>query len=155
MITMKPVLDELDKQIIHHICNGVFSYTELGQLCNVGRNTIYRRMNRLEELKVIDKKIMAIPNFTKLELSAICIMMDVTQTDLDKTVRFLKRQPRVKFLWKTYGSHNLATVIICNKGEEGQCIFNLREALEKMRVETKKFDASISFTWEKVDLIPF
>lgn len=50
---MKIVLDELDKEIIHHICNGILSYTELGGLCNVGRNTIYRRMNRLEKVDLM------------------------------------------------------------------------------------------------------
>ncbi|MFQ5976175.1 MAG: Lrp/AsnC family transcriptional regulator [Candidatus Hydrothermarchaeales archaeon] len=152
---MKIVLDKLDREIVRHVSSGVLSYRELGHLCNVGRNTIYRRMRRLENLKVIEKKIMAMPNFMKLDLSAIAVMMDVMQTDVEKTISFLKRQNQVKFLWKTFGSHNVTAVIICNKGEEGQCISKLRGALERMRVETKKFDTSISITWEKVDLTPY
>lgn len=152
---MKTILDELDRKIVHHICSGVYSYAELGKLCRVGRNTIYRRMNKLEKLGVLSKKIMAIPNFTKLNLSAIGIMMDVRQTDVNRTISLLREQPQVKFLWKTYGTHNIAAVMVCKRGEEGQSIFNLREILEKMKVGTKKFDASVSFTWEKVDLTPY
>ena len=149
------MLDELDKKIVHYICGGVYSYTELGKLCHVGRNTVYRRINRLEKMGVISKKVMAIPNFTKLNLSAIGVMMDVRQTDVNRTISFLQKQPQVKFLWKTYGTHNVTAVIVCKRGEEGQSIFNLREILEKMKVRTKKFDASVSFTWEKVDLTPY
>ena len=149
------MLDELDKKIVHYICGGVYSYTELGKLCHVGRNTVYRRINRLEKMGVISKKIMAIPNFTKLNLSAIGVMMDVRQTDVNRTISLLQKQPQVKFLWKTYGTHNVTAVIVCKRGEEGQSIFNLREILEKMKVRTKKFDASVSFTWEKVDLTPY
>jgi len=152
---MKTVLDELDKKIVHYICSGVYSYTELGNLCHVGRNTIYRRIDKLEKLGVVDKKIMAIPNFTKLNLSAIGVMMDVRQTDVNRTISLLQEQPQIKFLWKTYGTHNITAVIVCKRGEEGQSIFNLREILEKMKVSTKKFDASVSFTWEKVDLTPY
>ena len=61
-------LDELDKKIILHFSRGVYSYSELGQKWEVGRNTIYRRVNRLEAEDVIDKKVRAIPNFTKLNL---------------------------------------------------------------------------------------
>jgi len=148
-------LDELDKKIILHFSRGVYSYSELAEKCGVGRNTIYRRVNRLEAEDVIDKKVRAIPNFTKLNLSAICVMMDIAQSEASKVIGFLKNQAQVKLLWRTFGAYNLTTVIICSKGEEGRCISNLREILEKMKVTVNKFEASISFTWEKIDFAPF
>jgi len=155
VIAVEAVLDELDKKIMHHLCSGAHSYTELGHICHAARNTIYRRISRLENMGIISRKMMAIPNFTKLNLSSICIGMDVAQADVDQVISFLKRQHQVKFLWKTFGTHNVITVIICNKGEEGQCISNFRDILEKMRVKTLGFDVSVSFTWEKTDFSPY
>ena len=143
---MKYNLDDLDRKIILHLSKGVYSYAELAEKCGVGRNTIYRRISRLEAEKMIDMMVRAIPNFTKLSLSAICVMMDIAQSDMERVMGFLKRQPEVKFLWRTFGAYNITTVFICNKGEEGNCISNLREALEKMQVSMKKFETSISFT---------
>jgi DNA-binding Lrp family transcriptional regulator len=152
---MKYVLDELDRKIILHLCEGVYSYSELAGKCDVGRNTVYRRIDRLESEGIIDKKTRALPNFTKLDLSAICIMMDISQSEVGRVVGFLKRQNQVKFIWRTFGAYNLTTVIICSRGEEGNCISNLREALEKMKVTPNRFETSISFTWEKIDFSPF
>jgi len=155
MTTTKNELDALDKKIILQLCNGVYSYAELAEKCGVGRNTIYRRVSKLEAEKVIDKRVRAIPSFTKLNLSAICVMMDVAQSDVEPLINFLKKQVQVKFLWKTFGSYNITTVILCNRGEEGNCISNLREVLEKMRINLHKFEASVSFTWEKIDICPY
>jgi len=143
---MKYNLDDLDRKIILHLSKGVYSYAELAEKCGVGRNTIYRRISRLEAEKMIDMMVRAIPNFTKLSLSAICVMMDIAQSDMERVMGFLKRQPEVKFLWRTFGAYNITTVFICNKGEEGNCISNLREALQKMQISMKKFETSISFT---------
>jgi len=148
-------IDDLDKRIISQLSRGIHSYAELAEKCGVGRNTVYRRINRLEKEKIIDMMVRAIPNFTKLNLSAICVMLDIAQADTDRVIGFLKRQPEVKFLWRTFGSYSITTVFICNKGEEGNCISNLRAALEKMHVNLNKFEASISFTWEKIDFSPF
>ena len=152
---MRRELDELDKKIILNLSRGVYSYAEIAERCGVGKNTVYRRINRLESENIIDRKFRALPNFMKLNLSAICVMMDIPQSDVDKVLRILKRQSQVKFLWRTFGASNLTTVIICNKGEEGSCISNLRGLMEKMRVKLNKFEATISFTWEKIDFSPF
>jgi hypothetical protein len=82
-------------------------------------------------------------------------MMDIPQADVEKVLRILKRLSQVKFIWRTFGASNITTVIICNKGEEGKCISNLRELMEKMRVKLNKFEVAISFTWEKIDFSPF
>jgi DNA-binding Lrp family transcriptional regulator len=144
-------LDDLDRKILLHLSKGVNSYSELAEKCGVARNTIYRRISRLEEGKIIDRKIRAIPNFMILNLSAICVMMDIAQSEVNKVINFLKRLSQVKFLWRTFGAYNITAVIICNKGEEGKCISNLREVLEKMRITPNKFETSISFSWEKIE----
>ena len=155
MIYLEYILDNLDKKIIKQLSQGVSSYAELSKKCGVGRNTIYRRINRLESQNIIDKMVRSIPNFTKLNLSAIVVMMDISQSQVSRVIEFLKKQSQVKFLWRTFGSYNITTVIICNRGEEGNCISNLREVLEKMRVIPTKLETSVSFSWEKIDFSPF
>jgi DNA-binding Lrp family transcriptional regulator len=152
---LKYETDELDRKIILQFSRGVYSYSELAEKCGVGRNTVYRRVGRLEAENIIDKKIRALPNFTRLNLSAICVMMDVAQSEVEKVISFLRRQSQVKFLWRTFGTYNITTVIICDKGEEGRCISNLREVLEKMNIALNKFEAAISYTWEKIDFSPY
>jgi len=152
---MSVALDELDKKIISYICRGVYSYNDIAKRCDVGRSTVYRRINSLEEKGVISKMIMAIPDFSKLDLTAISIVMDINQIDVDRVIDLLKSVPKVKFLWRSYGSFNVTAVIICDKGEEGECISNLRQLLEKMEINLKKFESAVSFAWEKVDLAPF
>ena len=152
---VRSVIDDLDRKIVRYICNGVYSYNELAELCNAGRNTVYRRIDKLEKMGIITKRIMAFPNFEKLNLSAVIIGMDVKPGDLDKTANFLKRQHQVKFLWKTYGTHDLVYTIICDKGDVGTCIYNLKKALEKLNITPLRFDASTSVSWEKIDLSPY
>jgi DNA-binding Lrp family transcriptional regulator len=152
---LKYETDELDRKIILQFSRGIYSYSELAEKCGVGRNTVYRRVGRLEAENIIDKKIRALPNFTKLNLSAICVMMDVAQSEVEKVISFLRRQSQVKFLWRTFGTYNITSVIICDKGEEGRCISNLREVLEKMNIALNKFEAAISYTWEKIDFSPY
>jgi len=148
-------LDDLDKKIILYLSNGVASYAKLAEDCGVGRNTIHRRIKRLVSSGLIDKKVRAIPNFTKLNLSAISVMFDVPQSEVDRVIMVLKKQSRVKFLWKAFGAYNITAVIICDKGQEGVCISKLRTVLEKMRVKPNKFEAAISYSWEKIDFSPF
>ena len=138
-----------------YICRGIYSYNGLAKLCDVGRSTVYRRVERLERIGAISKMIMAIPNFTYLDLTAINISMDVNQLDVDRVIEFLKGIPMVKFLWRSYGSYNTTVITICEKGAEGKCISKIRETLEEMEVNIQKFEAAVSFNWEKVDLAPY
>jgi DNA-binding Lrp family transcriptional regulator len=154
-LIIKAQLDELDKKIMSYICRGIYSYNGLAKLCDVGRSTIYRRVERLERIGAISKMIMAIPNFTYLDLTAINISMDVNQLDVDRVIEFLKGIPMVKFLWRSYGSYNTTVITICEKGAEGKCISKIRETLEEMEVNIQKFEAAVSFNWEKVDLAPY
>ena len=152
---MKTEVDDLDRKIVRHICNGVYSYEELGKLCSASRNTIYRRIDKLEKLGIIDRRIMAFPNFGKLNLSAVIFGMNVSPKDIDKAISFLKRQHQVKFLWKTYGTHDIVFAIVCDKGDVGTCIYNLKSALQKLDITTAQLDSSTSVSWEKIDLSPY
>lgn len=152
---MKNKVDDLDRKIVRHICNGVYSYEELGKMCNASRNTIYRRIDKLEKMGIIVKRIMAFPDFEKLNLSAVVFGMNMSPRDVDKTIAFLKRQPQVKFLWKTYGTHDIVFTIICDKGDVGTCIYNLKTALQKLDVAAVRLDSSTSVSWEKIDFSPY
>jgi len=152
---MREKLDSLDKKIVHYVCSGVHSYNDLAKLCGVGRNTIYRRLGKLEKMGIIVRKIMAVPDFEKLGLSVMIVGINASSDDIEKMVRFLKRQPQVKFLWKTYGTHDLIFVVLCDKEDVGECIFELKRFLEKIGVKIARFDVSVSVSWERIDLTPY
>jgi len=148
-------LDDVDMKILLNLSSGVISYAKLAENCEVGLNTLYRRIRRLVAEDFIVKKIRGIPNFTKLNLSAINVMLDISESEVDRVTKLLKNQSPVKFLWKTFGIYNIIAVIICKNGEEGMCISQLRTVLEKMRVTINKFETAISYSWKKIDLSPF
>lgn len=147
-------IDDTDKRIVKYISKGIHSYNDLSKLCNIGRNTVYRRMERLEKTGIIGKMVMAIPNFEKLGLSAIIIGINVKAQEVDRTADYLKKQSQVKFIWKTYGTHDLVFTMICSKGEEGTCIHFMKSALEKLDIGISNFDSSTSFSWSKIDFCP-
>lgn len=149
---MDTVLDELDKRILHELCTGIYSYDELARACNVTRNTIYRRVNRLEQLRIISRRIMAIPDFSKLGLSAILIGMDVNIADTDKIIEVVKQQPDVKFLWKTYGDHQIVALITCERGFEGPAITEFRKSVAKLGVNAMHI--SVGYEWGKINFVP-
>jgi DNA-binding Lrp family transcriptional regulator len=148
------MIDELDRKIVHYICRGVYSYNQLAKLCNAGRNTIYRRIDKLEKTGIISKRIMAIPDFDKLGLSAIIVGINVGAQDTEKTIAFLKKQPHIKLLWKTYGTHDIVFAMVCDKPDVGKCIYDLRTELAKLKINITDFDTSGSVSWEKIDLTP-
>jgi DNA-binding Lrp family transcriptional regulator len=150
---MDSALDELDRRILHELCTGIYSYDQLAQACSVTRNTIYRRVNKMEKLHFISKMIMAIPDFAKLGLSAICIGMDVPYQNADKVIDMIKMHPDAKFLWRTYGEHQIMVVMVCGKGCEGGAIEKLKQVLAKF--DLAKMHISIGFAWEKIEFSPF
>lgn len=152
---MKVVLDELDKKIVQYLCSGVHSYTELGGLCGVGRNTVYRRIDRLEKRGVIKKLLSALLDFNKLNLSAVHIGLNIRQIETDKAIEILKKLPNVKLMWKTYGTHTVTMVLLCDKDKIGECVFNLRVSLEREEIDAHNIDVSTSFSWEKMDFSPY
>ena len=150
---MSVALDELDKKILHEISTGIYSYDDLAKSLNVTRGTIYRRIEKLTENHVIEKKIMAMPNFKTLNLAAICIGMEVSFDDQEKVTEALKQLQHIKLLWKCYGAHNIVAILVCEKGNEGETITNLRQLLSKLN--TGAYHISVGFEWEKVDLSPY
>ena len=150
---MSVVLDELDKKILHEICSGISSYDDLAKTLNVTRGTVYRRIERLEKSNVIEKKIMAIPNYKILNPSAISVGMEAAYDDTEKVIEALKQQPQVKLLWKCYGTYNIIAVLICEKGKEGETITDLRHLLSNLR--TSGYQISVGFEWDKIDITPY
>ena len=148
------MIDELDMKILRYLCRGIYSYNDLAKLCKVGRNTIYRRIDKLEKEGIIKRRIMAIPDYKKLRYSAVIIGLNLSPKDMDKAISFLKTIHQVKFLWRTYGEHDIVLTILCDKDDVGTCIYNLREALEKRNISVNKFDVSVSIFWEKMHLAP-
>jgi DNA-binding Lrp family transcriptional regulator len=152
-VLLSIVLDELDKKILHEVCNGIYSYDDLAKTLKVTRGTIYRRFERLEKTHVIEKKIMAIPNFKTLNLSAMTIGMETSYDDTDKVIEALKQLPSVKFLWECYGAHNVIAILVCEMGCEGSTINSIRQILSKHR--TGDFHVSVGYNWQKVDVSPY
>ena len=150
---MSVFLDELDKKILHEICSGISSYDDLAKTLNVTRGTVYRRIERLEKDNIIEKKIMAIPNYKILNPSAICIGMEAAYDDTDKVIEALKQLPHVKLIWKCYGTYNIIAVLVCGKGCEGETITDLRHLLSNFR--TSSYHISVGFEWDKVDISPY
>jgi DNA-binding Lrp family transcriptional regulator len=148
-----PPIDELDKKIIQEMGKGINSYEALVKKCNVTRSTIYRRVTRLEEMKVITRQTRVILDFEKLDRIAVAIGINVAQKDEQKVIDALKKCDEVKMMWRTYGSHNLILIIICSKGDEGKEINKLRALLEEFTV--KSVDICVGFGWEKMDMTPF
>ena len=148
-----PSIDELDKKIIQEMGRGINSYEALAQKCNVTRSTIYRRVTRLEEMKVITRQTRVIPDFEKLNRVALTVGISVAQKDEQKVVDALKKCDYIKMMWRTYGSHNLILITFCSKGDEGNKINKLRAILEEFTV--KSVDICVGFGWEKMDMTPF
>ncbi|MGC8999254.1 MAG: Lrp/AsnC family transcriptional regulator [Candidatus Bathyarchaeia archaeon] len=148
------MLDELDVKILRLMCEGLYSYDDLARRCGASRNTIYRRIAKLEGDGVIKRRIMAVPDFSKIGFSAVVIGMNLNPRDIDKAVSFLKVQHQVKFLWRTYGHHDIIATILCDKDDVGICIYNLRKALEELNISVSKFDTSVSVVWEKMLIAP-
>ena len=149
---MSPI-DELDKKIIQEMGKGINSYEALAQKCNVTRSTIYRRINRLEEMQVITRQTRVVLDFEKLDRIAVAVGINVAQKDEQNVIDALKACAEVKMMWRTYGAHNLILVIICGKGDEGNKINKLRALLEEFTV--KSVDMCVGFGWEKMDMTPF
>ena len=147
------VLDELDKRLLHEICSGIASYDDLAKTLKVTRGTVYRRIEKLEKMHVIRKRIMAIPEFDNLNLSSIIVGFHADYNDMDEVVGAIKTISSLKLLWRTYGSHQLVAVLSCEKGKEGEMITELHKSLSALK--TAQHDVSIGFKWEKVEISPY
>ncbi|HVP26652.1 MAG TPA: Lrp/AsnC family transcriptional regulator [Candidatus Bathyarchaeia archaeon] len=152
-IVLSVVFDDLDKKILHEICTGIYSYDDLAKKLNVTRSTIYRRIEKLEQSHAIDRKIMAIPNFNVLNLSAIIVGLSAAYDDAEKVFENIQTLPHVKFLWRCYGEVQAVALLICERGNEGATIASLYKALAKL--ETGSYHITVGFKWERMDFSPF
>jgi DNA-binding Lrp family transcriptional regulator len=146
-------LDDLDKKILQYLSAGTSSYEELARTCNVTRNTVYRRIASLENRGIIKNTLNCIINLEQMEITPITIGVTIPQTDLDKAINILTTNKNIKFLWRTYGDHNLSLVAFCAKGEEGEIIQDIRSVLEELHAQL--IDVSVGFVWEKMNYSPF
>jgi DNA-binding Lrp family transcriptional regulator len=147
------MLDDLDKKILHEICSGIYSYDDLGKKLNVTRSTIYRRIENLEKENMITKKIMAIPNFENLNLSAILVAITASYDEASQCIQHIKELPNTNLLYRCYGAHQAYAHLICQKGDEAQVIEKIQIALKDQK--TISYTISVGFRLEKIDLAPF
>ena len=150
---MSEILDDLDKKIVNRLCNGTPSYEDLAKSLGVTRGTVYRRIDRLEKKQIILRKISAIPNFKKLNLSAIIIGFNSGYEHKEKIIEALKNMPSIKILWRAYGAHEAIAVLACEPGCEGETIVEIQRILSEFG--TTEFQVSVGFKWEKLELSPY
>jgi DNA-binding Lrp family transcriptional regulator len=142
------ILDDLDRKIIQHLSSGTSSYQELARICSVTRNTVYRRIAALEKNGVIANTLHCIVNLDQMEITPVTIGAKIQQVNQDKAINLLATNRYIKFLWRTYGDHNLTIVAFCPKGREGLLIQDIQTILEDLNAE--HIQVSVGFTWEKM-----
>jgi DNA-binding Lrp family transcriptional regulator len=146
-------LDPLDRRIIQVLSTGTSSYQELARTCNVTRNTVYRRIAALENKGIIKNILKCTVNLEQMDITPVTIGAEIPQTSQDKAISLLAIDKRVRFLWRTYGDHNLVLVAFCVKGREGEVIQEIRALLEEL--EAERICVSVGFVWEKMNYSPF
>ena len=143
------VLDNLDREIIQYLSSGTNSYQELARICNVTRNTVYRRIAALEKEGIIKSTLRCVVNLDKINITSISIGVRIQQANEDKAINLLTTNKNVRFLWRTYGDHNITLVAFCSKGEEGETIQDIRA------LNAEHVCVSVGFVWEKMCYSPF
>jgi len=97
----------------------------------------------------IKNTIRCIINLEQMDITPLTIGIRISQTNQDKAIHQLKINGNVRFLWRTYGEHNLTLVAFCPKGREGEIIHEIKTILEELNVE--HVCVSVGFVWEKMD----
>jgi DNA-binding Lrp family transcriptional regulator len=146
-------VDNLDKKILQLLSKGANSYQEIAQLCDVTRNTVYRHIASLENRGVIKNTISCIINLDKIDIIPIIIGAKIEEHRRDKILNLLAINRGVRFLWKTFGDHNISMVVFCSKGEEGDLIHEIKGLLEEYGAVN--ICISVGFEWEKMNYSPF
>ncbi len=146
-------VDDLDKKIIQQLSVGTSSYEELSHLCNVTRNTVYRRIASLENKGIIKNTLHCIVNLEQMDITTVNIGVQIPQISVDRAINLLSINKNVKFLWRSYGDHNLVLVAFCDKGREGIVIQEIKSMLEELNAT--HFSVSVGFVWEKMNYSPF
>lgn len=92
-------------------------------------------------------------NFEKLDLVVVQFGLNVSNANMEKVINLLADHKCVKMIWRTFGAYNLAVIMFCEKGDEGKLIYEMKDILEKLSVNT--FEVAVGFAWEKMDMSPF
>lgn len=146
-------LDDLDRRIVQYLSLGTTSYQELARTCSVTRNTIYRRIAALENRGIIKNTLHCVVNLEQMDLVPVTIGVKIQQINQDKAIHLLATNKNVRFLWRTYGDHNVTLVAFCPKGKEGEIIQDIKAVLEELDAE--HICISVGFVWEKMSYSPF
>jgi DNA-binding Lrp family transcriptional regulator len=146
-------LDDLDKKILQYLSAGTSSYEELARTCNVTRNTVYRRIAALENKGIIKNTLHCVINLEQMDITPVTIGVTIPRVKEDKAINLLATNKNVRFLWRTYGDHNLTLVAFCPKGKEGDIIQDIRGVLEELNAQA--IHVSVGFVWEKMNYSPF
>jgi hypothetical protein len=88
-----------------------------------------------------------------MDITPVTIGVTIPQIEVDKAINMLAINSSVRFLWRTYGEHNLVLVAFCAKGKEGEIIQDISAGLEKLNAEA--IHISVGFVWEKMSYSPF
>ena len=88
-----------------------------------------------------------------MELVPVSIGVRIHQSNQDKAINLLTSNGNVRFLWRTYGEHNLTLVAFCPKGKEGEIIQEIKASLEDLNAE--HICVSVGYVWEKMSYSPF
>jgi DNA-binding Lrp family transcriptional regulator len=146
-------IDDLDKKLLRYLSIGTGSYEELARLCNVTRNTVYRRIASLENRGIIKNTLNCVINLEQMDITPVTMGVTIKQTEEDQAINLLSTNKNVRFLWRTYGEHNITLIAFCAKGKEGEIIQGIRAILEQVNAE--KISVSIGFVWEKMNYSAF
>ena len=146
-------MDDINRKLLYHLSTGINSYEELAHLCNVSRNTVYKRVSELERQNIIKNIIRCSVNFDKLDITPLIIAAKIPTTEEDGVFKLLSKNPKIRFLWRAYGDHNLILLAFCPKGEEGKIIDDIKRILES--AECADIDVSTGYVWEKSEISPF
>jgi hypothetical protein len=88
-----------------------------------------------------------------MDLVPVTIGVKIQQINQDKAIHLLATNKNVRFLWRTYGDHNVTLVAFCPKGKEGEIIQDIKAVLEELDAE--HICISVGFVWEKMSYSPF
>jgi DNA-binding Lrp family transcriptional regulator len=146
-------IDDLDRKIIQYLSSGTNSYQELARTCGVTRNTVYRRIAVLENKGIIKNTLHCIVNLEQMDLVPVTIGVRIHQNNQNRAINQLTTNKNVRFLWRTYGEHNLAIVAFCPKGKEGEIIQDIQAGLEELSAE--HICVSVGYVWEKMSYSPY
>jgi len=110
---MRDKITAVDLRILKLLAkNARLTYKELAELLGTTRQRISRRMNRLEQNRVI-LKYTIIPNYDALGYIHVALGVTIKpDVNIDEVISVLKNDENVKIIQRTIGSHNLVLHVL-------------------------------------------